>query len=163
MRLEHSVQELNAQLDESHHNADNLTRINRVHEQILHCESLYFQGRIYDAAESLLAIANTVAEDFRGNKSITDWLTGEFQRRTLTESIQSHSSEFTRRCATKLEKIGDEASKIKKHDEAVAAYSTALLLSPSDPDTVLIKWASERLIRDSAHETLVAAAKVCSP
>ena len=72
-------------------------------------------------------------------------------------------SEFTRRCATTLERIGDEASNITKHDEAVAAYSTALLLGPSAPNTILMKWASRMLVRGSAHEALSAAAKVCSP
>ena len=47
------------------------------------CESLYAQGRIYDAAESLREIQNTVKEDVRGNKFIFDWLAGEFQRRAL--------------------------------------------------------------------------------
>jgi hypothetical protein len=131
--------------------------------QIYQCESLYVQGRIHDAAESLLAIANTVSEDFRVNKAMIEWIAGEFQRRTLKESIQSQSSEFTHRCTTKLESIGDEASNNKKHDEAVAAYSTALLLGPSAPDTLLIKWASRMLVRGSAHDALSAAAKVCSP
>ena len=61
-----------------------------------------------------------------------------------------------------LERIGDEASNIMNHDEAVAAYSTALLLSSSDPNNVLIKWASRMLVRGSAHEALSAAVKVCS-
>ena len=64
---------------------------------------------------------------------------------------------------TTLERIGDEASHIKKHDEAVTAYSTALLLGPSASNTVLMKWASRMLIRGSAHEAVSAAAKVCSP
>ena len=61
-----------------------------------------------------------------------------------------------------LERIGDEASNIKKHEEAVAAYSTALLLGPSALNNVLIKWASRMLVRGSAHEALSAAVKVCS-
>ena len=61
-----------------------------------------------------------------------------------------------------LERIGDKASNIKKDDEAVAAYSTALSLGPSSPNTLLIKWANRMLIRGSAHEALSAASKVCS-
>ena len=72
-------------------------------------------------------------------------------------------SEFTHRCVTALEGIGDEASNINAHDEAVATYSTALLLGPSSPNTVLIKWARRMLIRGSAHEVLSTAAKACSP
>jgi hypothetical protein len=60
-------------------------RINRAHEQKHRCEFLFAEGRIYDAAESLLEIANTVSEDMdmRGNKLMVDWLAGEFRRRTL--------------------------------------------------------------------------------
>jgi hypothetical protein len=61
-----------------------------------------------------------------------------------------------------LERIGDEASNIDKHDDAVAAYFTALLLRPSVPGTVLIKWATRMLIRGSAQDALGAVAKVCT-
>jgi phosphate uptake regulator len=71
------------------------------------------------------------------------------------------ASEFTHRCVTTLERIGDEALNITKHDEAVADYSTVLLLGPSAPNTVLIKWVSRMLIRDSTNEALSAAVKVC--
>lgn len=56
-------------------------RIIRAHEQVHRCESLYVQGRIYDASESLLAIANNIDEDIRADKSIVDRLAGEFERR----------------------------------------------------------------------------------
>ena len=59
-----------------------------------------------------------------------------------------------------LERVGDEASNAKKLDEAVTAYSTALSLSPSTPNNVLMKWATMMLIRGSSHETLNAADKV---
>ena len=72
------------------------------------------------------------------------------------------ASEFTHRCVTTLERIGDEASNTTKHDEAIAAYSAALLLGPSAPNSLLIKWASRMLIHGSAHEASSAAAKVCS-
>ena len=78
-------------------------------------------------------------------------------------SISSLPPEFTHRFVTSLERIGDEASNIKNDDEAVAAYSTALLLGPSDPNTVLIKWANRMVNRGSAHEALSAAVKVCPP
>ena len=99
----------------------------------------------------------------RGDKLIFAWLAGEFRRRAFGYSIQSLPSEFTHRCVTTLERIRDEASNIKNHDEAVAAYSSALLLDPSAPNTVLIKWASRMLVRVSVYEALSATAKVCSP
>ena len=56
---------------------------------------------------------------------------------------------------------GDEASSAENHDEALAAYSTALLLSPSTPKTLLVKWASMMLIRGSANDALTAAVEAC--
>ena len=81
--LEQTIQELRVQLAESQHKADSLIRINRANEQKHQCELLYAQGRIYDAAESLLQIDNTVIEDMRGDRFIFDWLAGKFRRRAL--------------------------------------------------------------------------------
>ena len=75
--------------------------------------------------------------------------------------IQHLPSEFTRRCVASLEGIGDEASNIKAYDQALAAYSTALSLGPSNPNPVLVKWASAMLTRGSVDEALGAAEKVC--
>ena len=71
-------------------------------------------------------------------------------------------SDFTSRCASTLEASGDEASKVEKYDEALAAYPTALSLSPSMSRTLLIKWVRLILVRGSANEVLDAAAKVPS-
>ena len=76
--LRNQLATLRVQLAESRLKADSLTRINRAHEQKHQCESLYAQGRTYDAAESLLEIVNTINEDIRGDKLIFDWLAGEF-------------------------------------------------------------------------------------
>ncbi|KAI9571793.1 hypothetical protein HD554DRAFT_1824610 [Boletus coccyginus] len=71
--------------------------------------------------------------------------------------------EFTHRCVTTLERLGDEASNAGKQDEAVAAYSTALLLGPLTPNTALMKWAGVMLSRGSADEGLRAAVKFNVP
>lgn len=76
------------------------------------------------------------------------------------EGIHFLPPAFTDRCATTLEIIGDEALSAKKHDEAVAAYSPALALKPSNPNTLLTKWASTVLTRGSANEALNSAVKV---
>ncbi|KAF8550639.1 hypothetical protein OG21DRAFT_1487620 [Imleria badia] len=141
-------QELHVQLAESQHKANVLIRINRAHEQKHRCESLYAPGRIYDAAESLLEIANIVNEDESADKDkfIFDWL-----------------AEFTHKCVATLERVGNEVSNTKKRDEAVATYSTALLLGPSNPKPVLMKWARMMMLGGSAHEALSAAAKFKVP
>ena len=61
-----------------------------------------------------------------------------------------------------LERVGDETSNAGKRDEAIAAYSTALSLGPTIPNTIMIKWAKMILKHGSAHEALSAATKVCS-
>ncbi|KAF8547586.1 WD40 repeat-like protein [Imleria badia] len=144
--LEHTNQELRAQLAECQQKADRFIRIIHAHEQKHNCESLYAQGRIYDAAESLMEVENTVSGDVRANKFITDWL-----------------AEFTDRCVVTLERAGDEASNTDKREEAVAAYTTALSLGPSNPNSILIKWARMMLIRGSAHGALSATTKFKVP
>jgi len=132
-------------------------------EQKHQCESLFSQGRIQGAVECLLGFANTVDDDVRVNKLIVNWLAGEFRRRASGWSIYSLPSEFTHRCITALQRVGDEALDAGKRDEAVAAYRTALSLGPTVPDAVMIKWANMILKRGSADEASSAASKVCSP
>ena len=60
-----------------------------------------------------------------------------------------------------LEIIGDEASNMKKPDEALAAYSAILSLWPLTPNNVLTKWANTVLIHSSVNEALDIATKVC--
>ena len=126
------------------------------------CESLYAQARIQGAAECFLKFAHAVHEDVRANKFIIDWLTGEFRRRALRYCIQSLPSEFTHRCITMLERVGDEASNADKRDEAVAAYS-ALSLGPTVSNALMFKWADMILKRGSAIEASSTAIKVFSP
>ena len=59
--------------------------------------------------------------------------------------------------------IVDKASSTKNHDEALAAYPTAWLLSLSIPNILLIKWASMTLNRGSANGALTTATDVCFP
>ncbi|KAI9454841.1 hypothetical protein HD554DRAFT_2042943 [Boletus coccyginus] len=137
--LEQTIEELRVQLADAQ-------RINHAHEQRHHCESLYAQGRIQDATECLLEFTNTVNEDVRTNKVIIDWL-----------------ADFTHRCVTALERMGDEASNAGNPDEAVTAYSTALSLGLTTPNAVLMKWASIMLTCGSAVEASSAATKFKVP
>ena len=69
-------------------------------------------------------------------------------------------SDFTNRCASMLEANGDEASRVERYDDALAAYSTALSLSPIMSRTLQIKWAKLISVRGSANKALDVAAKV---
>jgi hydrogenase maturation factor HypF (carbamoyltransferase family) len=88
MHLEKTVQGLHAQLADSQHKANNLAHILRAHERKHQCEALYAEGRIIDAAESLLEIANAVSEDMKANKLLMDWLAGELRGQVLEAIIQ---------------------------------------------------------------------------
>ena len=154
--LESTVQQLYTQ------NA-HLVQILHIHEQKHECEALYAGGRTVDAAVSLLEIKNTMSEQVRANKFIMDWLAGEFWHCESGYSTQLLPSEFTTQCITTLEIAGDHAFNAGKCDEAVALYSTALLLCPSTPNTLLIKWARMVLIHGSANDALTAATEVCFP
>ncbi|KAG8214228.1 hypothetical protein J3R82DRAFT_11026 [Butyriboletus roseoflavus] len=145
-QLKESFQELRTDFDDTQHKADSLGQLLHAHERKHQCEVLYNAGRIIDAAKFLLEIVNTLSEDVRTNKLFTDWL-----------------PEFTSRCISMLEILGDKASSTKKHDEALEAYSVALFLGPPIPNAVLVKWASVKLIRSSANETLGAAVKFKIP
>lgn len=75
-------------------------------------------------------------------------------------STQMLLLEFRPRCATALEGIGDMALSDKKHDEAVASYSTALSLSLPTSSSILMKWTSTMLVVGSVNEIPGAASKV---
>ncbi|KAI9571789.1 hypothetical protein HD554DRAFT_2036681 [Boletus coccyginus] len=121
--LEQTNEELHVQLADAQHKAGSLLRINCAHEQKHQCESLYSQGRVQAAAECLLEMENTVNDDVRANKFIFNWL-----------------AEFTQRCVTMLESVGDRASSAGKQDEAATSYSTTLSLGPSIPNDIMLKW-----------------------
>ncbi|KAI9459521.1 hypothetical protein HD554DRAFT_2330921 [Boletus coccyginus] len=72
-------------------------------------------------------------------------------------------TDFTHRCVTALERVGDEASNARKPDEAVGAYSTALSLDPTVPNAIMTKWANVILKRSSALEVLSATTKFKVP
>ena len=72
-------------------------------------------------------------------------------------------SEFTHRCVSILEIIGDKASGAKNFDEAVSAYSTALSVDHPSLLTILNKWARIVLQRSSGSEAWGAAAEVRLP
>ncbi|KAG8217950.1 hypothetical protein J3R82DRAFT_6121 [Butyriboletus roseoflavus] len=141
--LEKTVQQLRDQHAHSQHTPDNLLQILHAHEQKHKCEALYAEDRIIEAAICLSEITNTIGNEVRAN--------------TL---IMNRLSEFKNDCESMLKIIGDEASSAEEEDEAVAAYSAALLLSPSTPNTFLTKWAHKMLTRSSVSEVSSAAAKL---
>ncbi|KAI9459628.1 hypothetical protein HD554DRAFT_2295666 [Boletus coccyginus] len=124
------------------HISNSPSKISASNSPTLNGSLMHTSRSINDAAECLLKFANTVNEDVRANKAITDFLT-----------------EFMPQCITALERVGNEASNAGNQDEAVAAYSTVLSLGPAIPNAVLTKWATIMLSHGSADEALSAATK----
>lgn len=60
-----------------------------VHEQKHRCEALYAEGRIVDAASSLLEFIGTTSEVGKADKVIVDWISGEFSCRSLEMMIDT--------------------------------------------------------------------------
>ncbi|KIK21827.1 hypothetical protein PISMIDRAFT_11981 [Pisolithus microcarpus 441] len=91
------------------------------------CETLYAEGRTVEAVEILLNIIKMPDKDTQGSKTKADWV-----------------ADFIQKCAVTLERVGDEASRSAKHDDAITQYSTALSLSPPSPAGLLIKRSKAR-------------------
>ncbi|KAI6014941.1 hypothetical protein EDC04DRAFT_3144985 [Pisolithus marmoratus] len=74
-------------------------------------ETLYAEGRTREAVEILLNIIKTSDKEILGRKETVDWI-----------------ADFTKKCATTLEHVGDEAFRSVKHDDTITQYTTALSL-----------------------------------
>ena len=64
------------------------------------------------------------------------------------------------KCVAALEQIGDEASRTRKDDEALAAYTAALSLCPSSPNALLNRWVRTMLFHGSTNKILDGAREV---
>ena len=155
-------QVLHIELTDSRQKTDSLTKVLSVHQQKYICESLYADGRVTDAAQSLLGITRTATEDVKADTAVMDWISCAFHLYGPDEAVQSSLSVFGRKCVVALENIGDEASKVESHDEGLRVYSIALSLGLPSSNGLLFKWIRLMLVHGSPNETLDAANKVCS-
>ena len=78
--LDSKVTHLEPTVQQLHTQNTNLAQLLHAHEQKHQCEVLYADGRIVDAAISLLEITNTMSEQVKTNKLIMDWLASTFVR-----------------------------------------------------------------------------------
>ena len=76
--LEKTVLELRTELD-SHR---------KIHQQKYQCEILYADGHVRDAAQLLLEIVRTAADDIKADPTIMDWISGEFRLHQPDETVQ---------------------------------------------------------------------------
>lgn len=78
----------------------------------------------------------------------------------MSRLFQTLSTDFRRRCAKKLEKLGDMAMDSQKHDEAVKHYSALLTLDPRNLSDIYYKRSRTRVLRGSWRMALIDAEKV---
>lgn len=61
----------------------------RLHEKKHECETMYAQGRVYDASRCILDITETMSEELKQNRLLIDWV-----------------EEFMERCVSSIRMIG---------------------------------------------------------
>ncbi|KAI6033372.1 hypothetical protein EDC04DRAFT_3064889 [Pisolithus marmoratus] len=101
------------------------------------CNTLYAQGHTAEAAENLRHIIETRASEIQGSKTIADWV-----------------ADFTQKCLTSLECVGDEAFVSAKYDDAMIQYTAALSLSPPSSAVLLIKRSKVRAAKGLWEDAL---------
>ena len=62
-----------------------------------------------------------------------------------------------------LETLGDTAVRSGEHDSAIARYTSALSLEPSNPINILVKRSKERASKGLWQDALTDANEVCAP
>ncbi|KAF8552132.1 hypothetical protein OG21DRAFT_1498629 [Imleria badia] len=115
----------------------------RITAQRYHCEDLYSSGRTVEAAEVLLKITDTFGEDIRASKVTEEWV-----------------MDLKRKCIDKLEVLGDMALNSGEHDNAIARYTAALSLDPSNPVDILVKRSNARASKKLWKDALMDANEV---
>ncbi|KAF8552128.1 TPR-like protein [Imleria badia] len=98
-----------------------------------HFEDLYISGRAEEAKEALLKILDTFGEDIRASNWVTD---------------------LKRKCIDQLEKLGDTGLSAKEYDNAIAHYTSALSLNPSNPTDILVQRSKAQALNGSWKDAL---------
>ena len=158
--LEETNRQLCAKLAESNQKADRSAKILDALRRKQQCETLYADGHVIEATQSLLEFAETTSEDVKTDPLINASLPCEYCHNEVEESVRFQLSGFTDKCIMALEKIGDDASKAGNSQETLAAYYAALCLGPSTPTIILDKWARTMLSHSPTSKVLDVAIKV---
>ncbi|KAI6042189.1 hypothetical protein EDC04DRAFT_1023591 [Pisolithus marmoratus] len=90
------------------------------------CETLYAEERTSEALEILVNIIRT-SNEVRGSNATASWI-----------------ADFTQKCATRLEDVGDEPFGSANHNDKLTQYSTALPFSPPSPSSLFIRRSRAR-------------------
>ncbi|KAG9313282.1 hypothetical protein JVU11DRAFT_5586 [Chiua virens] len=106
------------------------------------CETLYDAGYMKAAAEIFAKMIGKISSETRANWVTTDWV-----------------MEFSKKCVALCEHFGRLAFESTQYEEAIAQYTTALSLDPSDPAPLLIKRSRVHIVVESWDDALCDADK----
>ncbi|KAI6019085.1 hypothetical protein EDC04DRAFT_2607655 [Pisolithus marmoratus] len=102
------------------------------------CETLYAEEHTSEALEVLVNIIRT-SNKVHGSNTTADWI-----------------ADFTQKCTTRLEDVGDETFGFAKHNGESTQYSAVLPLSPLSPSSLFIRqsraWAAKGLWEDALQD-----------
>ncbi|KAI5986440.1 hypothetical protein F5J12DRAFT_898764 [Pisolithus orientalis] len=101
------------------------------------CEVLYAEDRATEAVEIFLNIIKTSDEEILRGKENANWV-----------------ANFTKKCATTLEHIGDQAFGSGEHEDAITRYSAAFPISPPSAAGPFIKWSRARAAKGLWEDAL---------
>jgi tetratricopeptide (TPR) repeat protein len=101
-----------------------------------------------EAAEAFLETINTLGENIRASEEAANWINGELSLHTFSWYVVWNTlSEFSRRCVASFESMGDAATHLQAHDEAIEQYSVALSLNPTTAHGLYLKRSKARAIK----------------
>ncbi|KAI5982354.1 hypothetical protein EDC04DRAFT_1833915 [Pisolithus marmoratus] len=102
------------------------------------CDTLYAEARTAEAMKVLLNIVRSSEDkEIQGSKATVEWI-----------------ADFTKKCATTLEHVGDEAFGSAQHGDGLLQYPSALSFSPSSPAGQFIKWSTARAAKGLWEDAL---------
>ena len=107
---------------------------------------------------TLLNILNTFREEIHANEATAEWVMGE--RHVNWVGVVNVFSDLKKKCVEMLEALGDTAFSSGERDEAIARYTSALSLSPSDPIDILVKRSTTRASKGLWEDALADANEV---
>ena len=120
--------------------------------QRYHCEDLYAAGRVEEATVALLKI--------HASEVTAEWVMSRY-RDAYQVDANNVCSDLKKKCVEMLDGLGDTALRSGKHNEAIAWYTSALSLNPSNPIEILVKRSGARASKGLWEDALTDANEVC--
>ena len=107
---------------------------------------------------TLLNILDTSREEIHASEATAEWIMGE--RYVNWVGVDNVFSDLKEKCVKMLEAHGDTAFSSGERDEAIARYTSALSLGPSNPIDILVKRSTTRASKGLWEDALTDANEV---